>query len=62
MSAPEWTFDSVITSPAGVRTAVTITVPMGHVWRDVHEAAEIAQMCAGRAQQMITQSEARPPF
>ena len=59
---PEWTFESVITTPEGVRVAVAITVPLANAWKDVGESAEIAQMCAGRASSMIRDSRGRCPF
>lgn len=45
----EWTFESSITTPTGVRVNTTIYVPERVAWTDVLECAEIAQMCANRA-------------
>ena len=44
---PEWSFQSVIIDPSGVRADVTITVPAAKAGPDVREMAEIAQMMAG---------------
>ena len=46
---PEWSFQSVITNPVGVRVDVTVYVPERVAGRDVRELAEIAQMMAGGA-------------
>ncbi|MBP2331274.1 hypothetical protein JOF56_011659 [Kibdelosporangium banguiense] len=66
MSAPEWTFESTITTPDGLRADVTVTVPQSQAWPDVAEVAEIAQICASRAAQqatkMVRESRERCPF
>ena len=41
---PEWTFDSTVTDPGGVRVTTTITVPADAAWADVRECGELAQM------------------
>lgn len=58
----EWKFESVITNPSGVRVEVTVTVPLSNAWPDVRETAEIAQMCANRAQSMVQESADKVPF
>jgi hypothetical protein len=62
VEAPKWTFESVITNPAGVSVSVMIDVPVASVWKDVRECAEIAQMAAIHAVGHISKSSERPPF
>lgn len=54
MSEPEWTFEVLVTTPSGVRTVVTVTVPEHRAWSDVGEVAELAQMCASSASSRLT--------
>ncbi len=66
MNGPQWTFDVAVTTPTGVRTVVTVTVPHDQAWRDVGEVAELAQMCASTAStrltKMLRESAERIPF
>jgi hypothetical protein len=66
MTEPAWKFESVVTTPDGVRTGVVVTVPSGGAWPDVGEVAEIAQMCASQASarlaKMLQARAERVPF
>lgn len=66
MTEREWTFEAVVTTPTGVHTVVTVTVPQDQAWRDVAELAELAQMCASQASarltKMLRDSAERTPF
>lgn len=66
MNEPAWRFQSVVTTPDGIRTEVVVSVPAKGAWPDVGEVAEIAQMCAtqasGRMAKMLRDSAERAPF
>ena len=64
MTGPcEWTFESTITDPAGIRVSVEIAVPAGLSWnRTTQDASEIGQIAAVRAARMIDEHRKMPPF
>jgi hypothetical protein len=43
-----WRFETTVTDPSGIRTTVTITVPLRVAWGDVPECGELAQMGASQ--------------
>lgn len=58
----EWTFESTVARPDGTQVRVTVTVPTGSTWKDIGDAAEIAQMTASRAMSQIVANQERCPF
>lgn len=62
MTETEWTFESNICHPDGIRVQITITVPCRAAWKDVGEAGEVAQMTAWRAMEQLKSCRERPPF
>jgi hypothetical protein len=64
---PEWTFESTITGPDGIRIATTISVPVDAEWNDVRECSELSQMGANFTSNHVrksiaTSADKEPPF
>lgn len=60
--AQEWTFESAITMPGGIKARVVITVPVGQ-WREAQaEGQDVAGMAASRAVELISKAVNEPPF
>jgi len=53
---PEWTFETTITDPSGVRITTTVTVPADVAWSDVAECAELTQMGASQTATRVNKS------
>lgn len=57
-----YVFETTTTQPDGIRVQVVITVPPGAAWKDVPEAAEIAQAHATLTLAQINTLKERAPF
>jgi hypothetical protein len=51
-----WCFEATVTDPSGIRTTVTVTVPLRVAWGDVQECGELAQIGASQTAARITKN------
>jgi hypothetical protein len=51
-----WRFQTTVTDPSGIRTTVTVTVPLRVAWDDVQECGELAQMGASQTAARIAKN------
>lgn len=62
-SPPEWTFESTVTDPNGIRVTAVITVPAEVAWTSVMECSELSQMGAAQtAGRVLKTMQEEPPF
>jgi len=60
---PEWTFETTITNPSGVRVTTVITVPDEAAWPSVQECGDVAQLAVSQtAARVLKAMQEEPPF